>query len=117
MAYNINKRQLGCRCEQAAADYLSRQGMQILERNYRCRSGEIDLIAHDGHYLVFVEVKYRSSSAKGFPAEAVNARKQQRIRQTARHYLYCRHYGADTPCRFDVVCMLAQEIQWIKNAF
>lgn len=117
MADNTNKRQIGRRYEQAAADYLSSRGLRILERNYRCRSGEIDLIASDGPYLVFVEVKYRSSAGKGAPAEAVHARKQQRIRQVARHYLYSHHYGTDTPCRFDVVCILAQQVQWIRNAF
>lgn len=117
MRYQGNKRQVGSCYEQMAADYLTGQGVQILERNYRCRGGEIDLIVRDGCYLVFVEVKYRSSSAKGDPAEAVDGYKQHRIRNVARYYLYDHRYGEDTPCRFDVISILGDEIRWIKNAF
>lgn len=117
MEYSRNKRRIGGQYEKLAADYLLDSGTELLERNYRCRSGEIDLIIRDGRYLVFVEVKYRSSAAMGDPAEAVHAQKQQRIRKVAQYYLYSHRYGADTPCRFDVVCILNQEIRWIKNAF
>ena len=112
-----NKRELGGHYEQLAADYLTAHGAQILVRNFRCRQGEIDLIIRDGRYLVFVEVKYRSSMGKGDPAEAVNPFKQQRIRNSARYYLYKNRCGEDTPCRFDVVSILGNEIRWIKNAF
>ncbi|MGN0158068.1 MAG: YraN family protein [Brotaphodocola sp.] len=112
-----SKRTLGSRYEQLAAEYLTRHGMQILERNFRCRQGEIDLIAKDGRYLVFTEVKYRRSIEKGEPAEAVTAAKQQRIRNSAGYYLYKNRYGEDTPCRFDVVSILDSDIRWIKNAF
>lgn len=66
--------------EQKAADYLISCGYQILEANYRCRYAEIDLIAMDGDYLVFVEVKYRRSDRVQAPSEAVNRKKQQHIR-------------------------------------
>lgn len=112
-----NRRQTGGRYEQQAADYLRAHGMKILEQNYRCRSGEIDLIGRDGRYLVFVEVKYRKNRKKGDPADAVTLAKRQRIRRTARVYLYSHRYGADTPCRFDVVSILDKEICWIPNAF
>lgn len=107
----------GSRYEQMAADFLTGQGAVIVERNYRCRNGEIDLIVRDGRYLVFTEVKYRSSGSKGDPAEAVNECKQQRIRQTARYYLYSHRYGEDVPCRFDVISILGDEIHWIRDAF
>lgn len=113
----MNKRQAGSSRETEAASYLIGQGYQILERNYRCRQGEIDLIARDGPYLVFVEVKYRKNAGSGYPEEAVDARKQHRIYQAARYYLYCRRYGEDTPCRFDVVSIIGNQIKVIQNAF
>ena len=69
-----NKRQTGAKYEQAAGFYLEQQGYEIIEYNYRCRFGEIDIIAKDGSYLVFCEVKYRSCKGKGSPLEAVDAR-------------------------------------------
>lgn len=112
-----NSRKTGARYEQTAAEYLKRQGMSILEQNFMSREGEIDLVARDGEYLVFVEVKYRRDALKGDPAEAVGYYKQQHIRKAARYYLYSRGYGEDTPCRFDVVGILGDEIRWIRDAF
>lgn len=112
-----NRRRVGAEYEQAAAAYLQARGLSVIEQNYRNRSGEIDLIARDGDYLVFVEVKYRKSGGSGDPAEAVDARKQQKIRSVARYYLYSRGYGEDTLCRFDVVAVLGSEIRWIRDAF
>ncbi len=112
-----NKRATGGRYEELAAGFLQEKGYRILERNYRDRYGEIDLIARDGACLVFVEVKYRRNSASGFPEEAVDARKQERIRHAASYYLYSRHYPEDTPCRFDVVAILGGEAHLIADAF
>ena len=112
-----NRRQAGAHYEQEAAAYLKQQGLTILERNFHSRDGEIDLIARDGRYLVFVEVKYRKNTANGEPAEAVDYYKQRHIRRTAQYYLYSRRYGEDTPCRFDVVSILDGQINWIQNAF
>ena len=70
MEYKENKRETGTRKEELAADFLTRRGVKILERNFRCRQGEIDLIGMDGQYLVFVEVKYRKTARNGMPAEA-----------------------------------------------
>ena len=113
----MNKRETGSRFEEIAADYLQHAGYEILERNYRDRSGEIDLIAKDGSYYVFVEVKYRENASMGDPAEAVDARKQLKIRNTARRYLYRNRLGESVPCRFDVVAILGQEIRLISDAF
>lgn len=74
-----NHRQVGADYEQAAGYYLEQFGYIVLEYNYRCRAGEIDLIAKDGDCLVFCEVKYRADSGKGNPLEAVNIRKQRII--------------------------------------
>lgn len=115
--YAANRRQVGGKYEQKAADYLHAHGMKILEKNYRSRNGEIDLIGRDEKYLVFIEVKYRKSRRNGDPSEAVTRSKRQRIRQTAQFYLYSHRYGEDTPCRFDVVSILDGEISWIRNAF
>ncbi len=117
MQNRYNKRQIGSHYEHLAAEYLKQRGVEILEQNYQTRYGEIDLIARDGRYLVFIEVKFRTKATKGNPAEAVDFRKQQRIRNAARYYLYKHRYGEDTPCRFDVIGILGNEIQWIKNAF
>lgn len=117
MAGTANNRETGSCYENIAAAFLEDQGYVILERNYRDRIGEIDLIAKDGEDLVFVEVKYRKDCKKGYPEEAVGYRKQQHIRHTAQYYLYRRHGGRDIPCRFDVVSILGDEIRLIKDAF
>ena len=70
-----------------AAAYLKKKGYRILEANFRCRFGEIDLIARDGAYLVFIEVKYRSSLKDGDSLEAVNRGKQRKIIRVAEYYL------------------------------
>ena len=113
----MNKRALGKKYEEKACQYLESQGMKIVEKNFRCRQGEIDLIGFHGEYLAFVEVKYRRDTGSGYPEEAVSRQKQQRIRHTASYYLYRRGYGEDVPCRFDVVSMTDEEILVVKNAF
>lgn len=112
-----NNREAGSRYEEIAAAYLKENGLEILEHNFRNRHGEVDLIAKDGEYLVFIEVKYRSGDSKGMPTEAVTPYKQGRIRNVARHYLYQKRFEEDTPCRFDVVAIFVDEITWIKDAF
>jgi putative endonuclease len=103
--------------EALAADYLQARGLRLLERNYDCRLGEIDLILADGPTLVFAEVRLRRSSDFGGAAASITAAKRQRILRAARHYLSGR---PERPCRFDVVLLdaLAQErVEWIKDAF
>ena len=117
-----NRRKTGKNYEERAAEYLIGQGFSILCQNFYSRYGEIDLIAKDGEYLVFVEVKYRKNRVCGSPFEAVNANKQRRICRTAFYYCYKNGYKGDTPCRFDVVAILGScaeeaKIEHIKNAF
>ena len=112
-----NNRKIGAQYEQAVGYYLEQQGYVILEFNYRCRLGEIDIIAKNGIELVFVEVKYRRTLEKGDPAEAVHLLKQRKIRNAAKGYLYRHRLGEDIPCRFDVVAILGEEIRLIKDAF
>lgn len=111
-----NKREVGTRYERAAGAYLEKQGYRILRYNYRCRQGEIDLIAMDGEYLVFCEVKYRKDLGSGHPAEAVDVRKQRTLSRCAMYFLMKEGY-ADIPCRFDVVSIEGEEILLIKDAF
>ena len=113
----MNKRKTGEKYEVIAAEQLTSRGYRILERNYRCPIGEIDLIAMDGDTLVFVEVKYRSYLDKGFPEEAVTYRKQQKISRVAGWYIADYRYVQEIPFRFDVVALLPGIIRIYKNAF
>ncbi len=110
------KQLLGKFAENRAERMLAEAGLSILQRNYRCRQGEIDLIARDGDTLVFVEVRSRSRQDYGSAAESITSTKQRRIIAAARHYL------AKLPrmpaCRFDAVTLDAgAEPVWIKSAF
>lgn len=108
---------LGSNAEYTAAEFLRREGYDILERNYRCRQGEIDLIAREGVYLVFIEVKYRKDRCSGSPEEAVDWRKQRRICRTAAHYMIKHQLYDICPCRFDVVAVEGQHIRLYRDAF
>ena len=113
----MDNREQGRRYEVFAAKYLCSRGYQIIAQNFRCRQGEVDVIAKDGRDLAFVEVKYRKNLEAGFPAEAVDRKKQQKIRQAARYYLYRNHYGEEVPCRFDMVSIVGEKISLIQDAF
>lgn len=112
-----NKRKIGSHYEQQVAAFLQKQGFEILELNFRCRSGEIDIVARDGTYLVFVEVKYRGSCAAGNALEAIDVRKAAQVRRVAQIYLYQERYPETTPCRFDAAGVNGTTITYIKNAF
>ena len=113
---HMNKRKVGDRGESEAVQYLEEQGLHILERNFRTREGEIDIVAEDGNVLVFFEVKFRSSARYGDALEAVDVRKQMKIRRMAREYLYLRHPGPRR-MRFDVIGITAGKLTWIRDAF
>ena len=113
----MNRRSLGTEYEQRAAQWLEQRGYEIREKNFRGGGAEVDLIAEEGGYLVFVEVKYRSTARYGMPSEAVDARKQRRICNVASFYLYRNHLPADTPVRFDVAAVSEQNMEMIENAF
>lgn len=112
-----NHREKGAEYEKRTAEFLRQKGFQILHRNFYSRYGEIDLIARDGRYLVFVEVKYRENNRGGHPLEAVDAGKRRRICRTADYYCLRHGYGEDTPCRFDVAGIMGEELIHIRNAF
>lgn len=116
MTYNT--RTLGKAYEDLAADYLRKKGYTILEQNYCIASGEIDLIAKERDYLVFVEVKYRTNNRHGAPEEAVTVSKQKQISKVALYYMKSHGYRVDTvPVRFDVVAIKKEAIHHIENAF
>ncbi len=115
------KQAAGENAEARACDYLRQQGLQLLERNYRCRQGEIDLIMRHGDYTVFVEVRYRRDTRFCSGAETVDRRKQQKLVNAASHYLQRHRRLAQQPARFDVISMSRQadavHIEWIQDAF
>ena len=105
----------GAAAEQLAADYLCRRGLALVERNFRVRGGEIDLVCRDGKTTVFVEVRSRSSGAHGGAAASIGLVKQRRIIFAARHYLL--RQRQTPPCRFDVVLVESAGVQWLQAAF
>lgn len=108
----------GALAEQVAAQYLQQQGLKLLQANYHCRFGEIDLILQDGDTCVFAEVRLRSLAAFGGAAASIDARKQAKLARTAQHYLS--GLKRIPPCRFDAILMQSTDIdkiEWIKNAF
>ena len=113
----MNKRQVGFEREQEAVDYLSEIGYRVIEKNFYCKSGEIDIIAENEGYLCFIEVKYRENTDNGYPEEAVDLRKAGKITRSAMFYMTRHGYPDDFPVRFDVVAILGDEIKVIKNAF
>ena len=96
---------LGKRGEEAAAKFLYSRGYEILERNWKCFAGEADIIAKDGQCLVFVEVKTRKDTRKGFPSEAVNAEKREKYERIALAYV-SEFEETDIPIRFDVISIV-----------
>lgn len=116
----MNTYQIGQLGEQLAAEYLRQKGYQLLGSRYRCRYGEIDLIAMDGEVLCFVEVKARSNVRMGLPREYVTRSKQEKLRLTAGLYLAER--GLECPVRFDVAEVYLghgknARIEYLENAF
>lgn len=108
---------MGAEKERLAAEYLSDRGMQITARNFYCRQGEIDIIGRHEGYLVFVEVKYRSTEKAGNALEAVGFYKQKRICRAADYYRYTHPKEGLLPVRYDVVALQGQQVYWVRNAF
>lgn len=106
----------GRAAEDQAADFLKAQGLTELQRNYRVRGGEIDLVMRDGQQLVFVEVRYRKSNSFGGAVASITAAKQTRLTLAAQHYLV--RHDCRLPCRFDVVAIDGTNApHWIRDAF
>lgn len=103
--------------EDRAAAHLQQAGLTLLERNVRFRGGELDLVMQEQQSLVFVEVRVRNNSRYGSGAESVTWRKQQRLVLAAQLYLQQHPEHQRRACRFDVVSISGNELQWLKNAF
>jgi len=106
----------GAAAEALAARFLASRGLTIVGRNYRCRGGEIDLIALERDTLVFVEVRLRSNDAFGGARASITAAKRRRLERAAGHYLA--RIGREPPCRFDAILLDAldsEHIEWVKN--
>ncbi|OUS10112.1 YraN family protein [Gammaproteobacteria bacterium 53_120_T64] len=130
-----DKANSGARAENLACHYLTQQGLEIVERNYRTQRGEIDIIARHAETLVFVEVRLRSNPRFGGAAHSIDARKQARLISAAQHYLLKTGLTDAQPCRFDAICMNAitsasssgaaansspennSNIDWLRDAF
>jgi putative endonuclease len=112
----VTRRETGIAAEALAADFLRGRGLVIVARNYRCRLGEIDLVARDGATLVFVEVRLRGSAKFGGALASITPAKQRKL--VAAAGLFLSRYGRAPPCRFDAVLLDALEperIDWLKG--
>lgn len=103
----------GTIAEKAAANFLVQHGLKIIATNWRCKQGEIDIIAKENQTIVFIEVRLRSTSQFGSAAESITKTKQARLISTAHYYLLSTSCSA--PCRFDAVCFDGKEMTWIKD--
>lgn len=111
-------RQQGANCEQQARRLLEKSGLRFVAANVRYRSGEIDLIMRDKQTWVFVEVRYRRSAQFGGAAASVNRSKQHKLLRAAAQWLLERGQSfATAACRFDVVAMTGEQVEWLPNAF
>ena len=121
----MNTRLVGAQAEQAALEFLAAQGLHLVTRNFRCKSGEIDLImtqpAPGQTTLVFVEVRYRQSTAFGGALGSVTLSKRRRISRAAQYFLQVHRAYRSLPCRFDVVaiqgCLSNAQPHWLISAF
>ena len=111
---------VGNHAENLALKYLQIKGFRLIQCNFSCRHGEIDLVMQDSDYLVFVEVRHRKNQRFGGALASVDIRKQNKLRRAAEYYLI-RHKKTDCPCRFDILCLDGDlgdpQYNWIQNAF
>lgn len=113
----MNKRSIGTVFEQKAVAYLEENGFQVLELNFYCRQGEIDIVGIHQECLVFVEVKYRKDSRTGYPEEAVDLKKQIKICRTSDYYRLKHPEQENRQIRYDVVAICGEQVKWYRNAF
>lgn len=114
-------RKVGQRLEKLALSHLRRSGLELVERNFSCRGGEVDLIMRDHEQIVFIEVRGRSASQYGGAADSVTERKQRRVSLAAGAWLSSHPEHGHAPCRFDVVALdgdlSSPKVEWIRGAF
>jgi putative endonuclease len=108
------KQVAGDAAEERALHYLKAKGLELVERNFRCKGGEIDLVVRDGKTLVFVEVRQRAGRDFGGAAASVTPAKQRRLIIAAQVFL--QRYKMPPPCRFDVIAIDGPNMDWLRNA-
>lgn len=113
----LNKKQLGDIAETKACTFLQNKGLSLIDKNYRSRFGEIDLIMRDKNEVVFIEVRSRSYNTFGTAIESINKTKQQKVIRSAASYLQKKKWLDKVNYRFDVIGCSPTNIEWIKNAF
>jgi putative endonuclease len=111
----LNLKKIGNQAENHACEYLQKKGLRLIERNYFCALGEIDLIMQDNDEIVFVEV--RSRNQYGDALESIDEYKQAKLIKTAMYYLQKTKQYDKVNCRFDVIGINNNQLEWIKNAF
>jgi putative endonuclease len=109
-----DKQQRGRHWEQVALAHLQQHGLVLVEANFQCKGGEIDLVMRDGDTLVFVEVRQRASRSAGGAAASITPAKIRRLLRAAQFYLL--RFRAAPPCRIDVVAIDAGKLEWLRNA-
>jgi len=111
----INKKQnSGTQAEKIACDFLKQQNLELIEKNYHCRYGEIDLIMKEGSQLVFIEVRFRKNTSHGSALDTVDNRKLNKIKKTSQHYLMTNNLGYIS-CQIDDGNLAKPEIKWVRN--
>jgi putative endonuclease len=120
--HRTDRQKIGQRAEDIAAEFLLAQGLQILERNYRRRLGELDIVAREGDVLIIAEVRMRASERYGGAAASVDGRKQRRLARAAAQLLQQRKDFSHLRVRFDVVAVSeigagSPKVQWLQHAF
>lgn len=114
----MDRQLIGKDAERSAEHWLVSQGLEFIQRNMRCRVGEIDLIMTDGEYLIFVEVRHRKHHTFGGAAESVDWRKQRKLLRAARFFLAANPHWSTFPCRFDIIAYEGNNTPlWYRNAF
>lgn len=113
----LNRVETGKAYEEKAVFFLENQGFKTLERNFRCRQGEVDIIGIHENCLVFVEVKYRKNNRAGMPEEAVGVHKQIKVCRVSDYFRLWNGKYASLQVRYDVAAVLGEEIRWYRNAF
>jgi len=113
----VHRKKLGNLAEQRACQFLQAQGLELITQNYRTKCGEIDLIMRDSEEIVFVEVRSRAKNDYGTPIESINKNKQQKMIKTSLIFLQQRNWLDKVNCRFDVIGVSHDNLEWIQDAF
>lgn len=111
------RRATGDHFEGAARSFLEQRGLRFIQANFLCRLGELDLVMRDGDTVVFVEVRYRRSSAFGGAVGSITLAKRRKLISAAQVWLRCHPVDARRPCRFDVLAFEGEGTEWIRGAF